>query len=87
MLSFQRCFIITELNVNIAVDDADRNFGLMGRDILNQSKESFDRCFKAEASQKLPTVKGAKASIKLKPDARPIFCAHGRYRCHLTESQ
>ena len=30
---------------------------------------------KAEASEKLPTVKGVKASIKLKPDAKPKFCA------------
>ena len=64
-----------ELNVNIAVVDADRNFGLLVRDIINNSKESIDRCFKAEASEKLPIVKGAKASIKLKPDAKPMFCA------------
>ena len=64
-----------QLNVNIAVVDADRNFGLLGRDILNKSKDSIDRCFKAEASEKLPTVKGAKASIKSKPDAKPMFCA------------
>ena len=64
-----------ELNVKIAVVDADRNFGLLGHDIINNSKESINQCFKAEASEKLPTVKGAKASIKLKPDARPMFCA------------
>ena len=64
-----------ELNVNIAVVDADRNFGLLGRDIINNSKESIERCCKAELSEKLPTVKGAKASIKLKPEAKPMFCA------------
>ena len=48
---------------------------ILGRDIINNSKESIDRCFKAEASEKLPTVKGAKASIKLKPDAKTMFCA------------
>ena len=64
-----------ELNVNIAVVDADRNFGLLGRDIINNSKEPIDRCFKAEASEKLPIVQGAKASIKMKPDAKPMFCA------------
>ena len=64
-----------QINVNIAVVDADKNFGLLGRDILNNCKESIDRCFKAEASEKLPTVKGAKASIKLKPDAKSMFCA------------
>ena len=37
-----------EINVNIAVVDADRNFGLLGRDILNNSNESIERCFKAE---------------------------------------
>ena len=47
---------------------------LLGRDIINSSNESIDRCFEAEASEKLPTVKGAKASIKLKPDAKPMFC-------------
>ena len=60
-----------ELNVDIAVVDADRTFDLFGCDITNHSKESIDRCFKAEASEKLPTVKGAKASLELKPDAKP----------------
>ena len=64
-----------QVNVNVAVVDADRNYGLLGRDILNISKDSIERCFKAEISEKLPTVKGAKASIKLKPDAKPMFCA------------
>ena len=64
-----------ELNVNIAVVDADRNFGLLGRDIIKNSKQSIERCFKAEVSEKLSTVKGAKAFIKLKPDAKPRFCA------------
>ena len=64
-----------EFNVNIAVVDADRNFGLLGRDIMNNSKESIERCFKAEVSEKLPAVKGAEASIKLKPDAKPMFFA------------
>ena len=64
-----------QVNVNIAVVDADRNFGLLGRDILNNCEESIERCFKAEVSEKLPTVKGAKASIKLKTDAKPMFCA------------
>ena len=68
-------YINKELNVNIAVVDADRNFGLLGRDIINNSKKSIDRCVKAEASEKLPTVKGALASVKLKPDAKPMFCA------------
>ena len=42
---------------------------------MKHSKESIDRCFKAEVCEKLPTVRGAKASIKLKPDAKPMFCA------------
>ena len=61
--------------MNIAVVDADRKFGFLGRDKLDLSKESIDRCFKAEVSEKLPTVKVAKASIKLKPDAKPMFRA------------
>ena len=64
-----------QVNVNIVVVDADRNFGLLGRDIIKNSKESIDRCFKAEASEQLPTVKGVKASIKLKHDAKPMLCA------------
>ena len=64
-----------ELNVNIAAVDADVNFGLLGRDILNHSITSIDRRFKTESPEKLPTVKGAKASIKLKSDANPRFCA------------
>ena len=62
------------LNVNIAVVDGDKNFGLLGGDIINYSKESIDRCFKGEVSEKLPIVKGAKASIKFKPDVKPMFC-------------
>ena len=64
-----------ELNVNSAVVDADRNFGLLGRDILNHSKESIDRCFKAEVPETLPTLKGAKAFIKIKYVAQPMVCA------------
>ena len=64
-----------QVDVNIAVVDADRNFGLLRRDILNNSKDSIEQCFEAEVSQKLPTVKGAKAFIELKPDAKPMFCA------------
>ena len=67
-----------QVNVNIAVVDAERNFGLLGRDILNKCKESIDRCFKAEAPEKLPTVKSGKASIKLNLDAKPMFCAAGK---------
>ena len=55
--------------------DADRNFGLLRRDILYHSKECIDRCFKAEVSEKLPTMKGANVSINLKPVAKPMFCA------------
>ena len=62
-----------ELNVNIAVVGADKNFGLLGRDKLNHSTESIHRCFKTKVSEKLPTVEGAKASIKLKPDAKPMY--------------
>ena len=64
-----------QVNVNNAIVDADRNFGLLGRDILNKCKESIERCFRAEVSEKLPTVKCAKVSSILKPDAKPMFCA------------
>ena len=64
-----------QVDVNIFVVDAYRIFGLLGGDLLNNSRESIERCFKAEISEKLPTVKGAKVSIKLKPDAKPMFCA------------
>ena len=64
-----------DLIVNIAVVDAYRTFDFLGSDLLNHNKESSDRCFEAEVSEKLPTVEGAKASIKLKPDAEPMFCA------------
>ena len=64
-----------QVNLNIAVVDADRNFGLLGRDKLKNSKYFFERCFKSEVSEKLPTVKCGKTSIKLKPDAKPMFCA------------
>ena len=64
-----------QVNVNIAVVDLDKNFGLLGRDILNKGKQSIEQCFKAEVSEKLPTVKSVKAHIQLKPDAKPMFCA------------
>ena len=59
-----------ELNVNLDVVDTDRKIELLRRDMINQIREPIDRCFEAEASKKLPTVKGAKASIELKPDAK-----------------
>ena len=63
------------LNVSIAVVDADRIFGFLGCDILNHSKESIDRCFKAEVSERLPKLKGVKTSINLTRKV-PL-------RCHL----
>ena len=62
-----------ELNVNIAVVNADRYFGLLGRDKLGHCRESIDRCFKAEVSAKLPKMKGAKASNKVNFDAKLDF--------------
>ena len=73
VLTFQRFYNNKELNVSIAVVDADRNFGLLRRDKFNQSKSSIDSCFKAEISKKLPAVKRAKVSINLKPDSKPLF--------------
>ena len=61
------------LKLKIAVVESIRNFGLLGRDILNCCIDKVDRCFNAEI-EKTPTVKGAIASIKLKSNAKPMFC-------------
>ncbi|MEL7079444.1 MAG: RNase H-like domain-containing protein [Cyanobacteria bacterium J06582_2] len=62
------------LKIKIAVVESDRSFGLLGRDILNRCIDKVDRCFNAVNEKTLPTVKGAIASIKLKSNAKPMFC-------------
>ena len=59
----------------IAVVKVDRKVSLLGRVILNEVKESIDRCFSTRETDKLPAVRGVCASIKLKQDAKPMFCA------------
>ena len=63
------------MNVNIPVVDAEREFGLLGRDTVNPSKTFYNRCFKADVSEKLRAVKSAKAFIKLKPVSKAIVSA------------
>ena len=55
----------------IAVVKCEKTFGLLGRDILPEPETSNN----ASSSKKISMVTGAKASIKLKSDANPMFCA------------
>ena len=63
------------IGVRIVIVKADRNFGLLGRDIIKKVKESVQRCSGTTETKKLPAVEGVCASIKLKQDAKPMFCA------------
>ena len=66
VFSFRSWFCNKQLSVNIAVVNADKNFSLLGLDILNHSEKTISRFFKAEVIENLPTVKGAKTSKKMK---------------------
>ena len=60
-----------EKSVNVGVIESEKEFGLIGRDVTQvdsvHSSSVTDVKF-------LPAVKGVKATIKLKPDAKPVFC-------------
>ena len=52
----------------LAVVESDKNFGLLGRDIL--PKEGIN----AVSDERLPAVKGYKAHVKLITGSQPMFC-------------
>ena len=52
----------------LAVVQSDKNFGLLGRDILPQEG------INAVSDERLPAVKGYKAHVKLIPGSQPMFC-------------
>ena len=64
-------FIGKTFGAKIVVVKCKKTFGLLGRDIL----PGPETCNNASSSKKLSMVSGAKASIKLKTDANPMFCA------------
>ena len=57
--------------VDVAVIESEKEFGLIGRDVTR-----VDHIHNASLSdvKVLPAIKGVKATIKLKPDAKPVFC-------------
>ena len=57
------------IGAKIAVVEADRNFGSLGRVILNKVKEAVYRCVGTAKTNELPFFKGVCSSIKLKHDA------------------
>ena len=63
--------------VDVGVIESEKEFGLIGRDVTQvdsvHSSSVTDVKF-------LPAVKGVKATIKLKPDAKPVFFVPGRFR-------
>ena len=58
-------------SVDVAVIESEKEFGLIGRDVTR-----VDHIHNASLSdvKVLPAIKGVKATIKLKPDAKPVFC-------------
>jgi len=60
----------SQRTVTLTVVQAQKTYGLLGRDLLSSSTfdvQAIDDAF-------LPALKGIKASMRLKPDAQPIFC-------------
>ena len=57
-------------SVDVAVIESEKKFGLIGRDVAR-----VDHIHNASLSvvKVLPAIKGVKATIKLKPDAKPCF--------------
>ena len=58
-------------SVDVAVIESEKEFGLIGRDVTR-----VDHIHNASLSdvKVLPAIKGVKATTKLKPDAKPVFC-------------
>ena len=52
-----------------------KKLAFLGRDIMNESKATINKCLETELSKNVPTVKGADASPQLKPNAESIKCA------------
>ena len=62
------------IHAKITVVAVDRNFGLLGRDVMKSVKKSVDRCFRTAKTDKLPAVEGISGSIKLKQYGTLMFC-------------
>ena len=58
-------------SIDVAVIESEKEFGLIGRDVTR-----VDHIHNASLSDVivLPAIKGVKATIKLKPDAKRVFC-------------
>ena len=58
-------------SVDVAVIESQKEFGKIGRDVTR-----VDHIHNTSLSdvKVLPAIKGVKATIKLKPDAKPVFC-------------
>ena len=57
-------------SVDVAVIESEKEFGLIGRNVTR-----VDHIHNASLSdvKVLPAIEGVKATIKLKPDAKPVF--------------
>ena len=58
-------------SVDVAVNEPEKEFGLIGRDVTSVDHIHNVSLFDVKV---LLAVKGVKAIIKLKPDAKPVFC-------------
>ena len=63
------------IGANMAIVKADRNFGVLARNLLKEPKESVNRCFGTIKTEKLQSFKAVYASIKLDQEVKPAFCA------------
>ena len=58
-------------SVDVAVIESEKEFGLIGRDVTRVDHFHNESLSDVKV---LPAIKGFKATIKLKPDAKPVFC-------------
>lgn len=65
-----------KFNRDIVVIDSEKSFGLLGRTVICDPEYSNGSvgCNSVESGQYLKTIKGAAAKIRLKPDAKLLFC-------------
>ena len=57
--------------VDVAVIESEKEFGLIGRDVTRVDHIHNASLYDVKV---LPAIKGVKATINLKPDAKPVFC-------------
>jgi len=59
------------ITVSLSVVQANKTFGLLSRDLINEGVYHSEE-------EKLPPIKGFIATMSIKPDSKPMFCATRR---------